>query len=301
MASSTPDGDRAFDRSVSASPWRSALGTLARDRSAVAGLVILAALALIALAAPYVAPYDPRAQPDIVALKYLSPTLAHPFGTDHLSRDVLSRIIFGSRVSLSVAFLSVVVAATVGTGYGAVAGYVGGKLDSLMMRIVDALLSIPRVLLLIAVATLWNGFELTGLVLLLGLTGWFGVSRLVRTLVLGAREDEFVTAARALGATHARIFNHHILPQVISPVLVAATLAIGNVIVIEAGLTFLGMGVRPPNASWGSIFYDGMRDVAGAWWISISAGAALVTTVLAVNLVADGLREALNARQLPAR
>jgi peptide/nickel transport system permease protein len=170
-----------------------------------------------------------------------------------------------------------------------------------MMRIVDALLSIPRVLLLIAVATLWNGFELTGLVLLLGLTGWFGVSRLVRTLVLGAREDEFVTAARALGATHARIFIHHILPQVISPVLVAATLAIGNVIVIEAGLTFLGMGVRPPNASWGSIFYDGMRDVAGAWWISISAGAALVTTVLAVNLVADGLREALNARQLPAR
>jgi len=265
------------------------------------GLAILVTLALIALTAPYVAPYDPRAQPDIVALKYLPPTLGHPFGTDHLSRDVLSRIIFGSRVSLSVAFLSVVVAATVGTGYGAIAGYVGGKLDGLMMRVVDALLSIPRVLLLIAVATLWNGLELTGLVLLLGLTGWFGVSRLVRTLVLSAREDEFVTAARALGATHTRILVHHILPQVLSPVLVAATLAIGNVIVIEAGLTFLGMGVRPPNASWGSIFYDGMRDVRAAWWISISAGAALVITVLAVNLVADGLREALNARQLPAR
>ena len=301
MASSAPDGGGAFDRPGAASPWRSALVTLARDRSAMTGLAILVTLALIALTAPYVAPYDPRAQPDIVALKYLPPTLGHPFGTDHLSRDVLSRIIFGSRVSLSVAFLSVVVAATVGTGYGAIAGYVGGKLDGLMMRVVDALLSIPRVLLLIAVATLWNGLELTGLVLLLGLTGWFGVSRLVRTLVLSAREDEFVTAARALGATHTRILVHHILPQVLSPVLVAATLAIGNVIVIEAGLTFLGMGVRPPNASWGSIFYDGMRDVRAAWWISILAGAALVITVLAVNLVADGLREALNARQLPAR
>jgi peptide/nickel transport system permease protein len=169
-----------------------------------------------------------------------------------------------------------------------------------MMRVVDALLSILA-LLLIAVATLWNGLELAGLVLLLGLTGWFGVSRLVRTLVLSAREDEYVTAARALGATHTRIVIHHILPQVLSPVLVAATLAIGNVIVIEAGLTFLGMGVRPPNASWGSIFYDGMPDVGAAWWVSISAGAALVITVLAVNLVADGLREALNARQLPAR
>jgi peptide/nickel transport system permease protein len=301
MAGSTPNRGGAFDRIGAASPWRAALGTLARDRSAMAGLAILAALALVALAAPYVAPYDPRAQPDIVALKNLPPTLAHPLGTDQFSRDVLSRIIFGSRVSLSVAFLSVIVAATVGTGYGAIAGYVGGKLDGLMMRIVDALLSIPRVLLLIAIATLWNGFALTGLVLLLGLTGWFGVSRLVRTLVLSAREDEFVTAARALGASHTRILIHHILPQVISPVLVAATLAIGNVIVIEAGLTFLGMGVPPPSASWGSIFYDGKDVVGTAWWISISAGVALVITVLAVNLVADGLREALNARQLPAR
>lgn len=300
-ATPAPDDDRPLECTGAASPWRSAIGALARDRSALAGMGILLVLAVVAIAAPVVAPYDPRAQPDIVALKYLPPTLKHPFGTDHLSRDVLSRIVFGSRISLSVAFLSVVVAATVGTGYGAIAGYVGGKLDTVMMRVVDALLSIPRVLLLIAVATLWDRLGLAGLVLLLGLTGWFGVSRLVRTLVLGAREDEMVTAARALGATHTRILVHHILPQVFSPVLVAATLAIGNVIVIEAGLTYLGMGVRPPNASWGSVFYDGMRDVSGAWWVSVSAGAALVITVLAVNLVADGLRQALNARQLPAR
>ena len=287
----------------SASPWRSALITLTRDRSAMAGLVLLALLAIVALAARHVAPYDFKDQPDIVGLKNMAPTLAHPFGTDALSRDVLSRVIWGSRVSLSVAFLSVIVAATVGTAYGAIAGYFGGVADTVMMRIVDALLAIPRVLLLIAIATLWDGLGLAGLILLLGLTGWFGVSRLVRTLVLSAREDEFVTAARALGAPDFRILLHHILPQVIAPVLVAATLAIGNVVVVEAGLTYLGIGVKEPNASWGSIFQDGMRvaPIESAWWISVSAGVALIITVLAVNLVADGLREALNARQLPAR
>lgn len=265
------------------------------------GVVLLALLALIALGARHVAPYDPNAQPDIVALKYLAPSSSHPFGTDQLSRDVLSRIIWGGRFSLSIAFLSVIVAATVGTVYGAVAGYLGGAIDTFLMRVVDALLAIPRVLLLIAVVTLWDRPGLIGLVFLLGLTGWFGVSRLVRTLVVSAREDEFVTAARSLGASHARILFHHILPQVISPVLVAATLAIGNVIVIEAGLAYLGMGVPPPYASWGSVFYDGMSAVRSAWWISVFAGLALIITVLAVNLVADGLRQALNTRQLPAR
>jgi peptide/nickel transport system permease protein len=157
------------------------------------------------------------------------------------------------------------------------------------------------VLLLIAIATLWNKLGIVGLIFLLGLTGWFGVSRLVRTLVIGAREDEFVTAARALGASDGRILALHILPQVISPVLVSATLAVGNVIVIEVGLTYLGMGVQAPRASWGSVFYDGIRSFPSAWWVSVFAGVALVITVLAVNLVADGLREALNARQLPPR
>ena len=266
------------------------------------GLVVLALLALLALGGQHIAPYDCKAQPDIIALKSVAPSLAHPFGTDQYSRDVLSRIICGSRVSLSVAFLSVIVAVTVGTTYGAVAGYVGGMTDTALMRFLDALMAIPRVLLLIAVATLWRGLGITGLVLLLGLTGWFGVSRLVRTLVIGARQDEFVTAARALGASNARILAHHILPQVVSPVLVAATLAIGNVIVIEAGLTYLGMGVPMPYASWGSIFYDGMDSpFLSTWWVALFAGAALVVTVLAVNLVADGLRDALNTRQLPPR
>ena len=287
--------------SAQPSTWRDALRRVARDRSAMAGLAVLGVLAVLALAAPLVTPYDPRIQPDIVALKNQAPSLAHPFGTDEYSRDVLSRIIYGGRVSLSIAFLSVIVSATVGTAYGAVAGYAGGLVDSAMMRAVDALLAIPRVLLLIAVATLWNGLGIVGLILLLGLTGWLGVSRLVRSLVISAREDEFVTAVRALGASHARILALHIVPQVIAPVLVAATLAVGNVIVIEAGLTFLGMGVQPPDASWGSVFHDGMTALASTWWVSFFAGIALVVTVLAVNLVADGLREALNARQLPAR
>ena len=287
--------------SVHPSTWRTAVRRVVRDRSAMVGLIVLVLLALLALAAPLVAPYDPKIQPDIIALKNHAPSLAHPFGTDEYSRDVLTRIIYGGRVSLSIAFLSVIVAATMGTAYGAVAGYAGGLVDSAMMRTVDALLAIPRVLLLIAVATLWNGLGMVGLILLLGFTGWFGVSRLVRSLVISAREDDFVTAARALGASHARILVLHIVPQVIAPVLVAATLAVGNVIVIEAGLTYLGMGVQPPDASWGSVFHDGMTALASTWWVSFFAGVALVVTVLAVNLVADGLREALNARQLPAR
>ena len=292
MTAFPPEPEHPVLRSAGGSPWRCGLRALARDRSAMAGVAMLTLLALIALGARYVAPYDPIAQPDIVGLKNLPPSLAHPFGTDHLSRDVLSRVIFGSRVSLSIAFLSVIVAATVGTAYGAIAGYGGGVLDAIMMRLVDAFLAIPRVLLLIAVATLWDRLGLIGLILLLGLTGWFAVSRLVRTMVLSAREDEFVTAARALGASDARILVQYILPHVISPVLVAATLGIGNVIVIEAGLTYLGMGVQPPNASWGSIFQDGMTGVQfqSAWWVSVSAGIALIITVLAVNLVADGLR-----------
>lgn len=284
-----------------ASPWRAALRRLARDRSAMVGAAVLLVLTAMALAGSLVAPYDCRAQLDIVGLKNAPPSLAHPFGTDEFSRDVLSRLMCGARVSLAVAFLSVLVAATVGTAYGAIAGYVGGVADAVLMRVVDALLAIPRVLLLIAVATLWNGLGVAGLVLLLGLTGWFAVSRLVRTLVVSAREDDFVVAARALGATDVRILVQHILPRVISPVLVAATLAVGNVIVIEAGLTYLGMGIQPPHASWGSVFRDGMNTFPSSWWVSVFAGGALVITVLAVNLVADGLREALNARQLPAR
>jgi peptide/nickel transport system permease protein len=294
-------GPREESEDSAAADWRGLLRAIASDRSAVVGVVVLLSLAVMAVAAPLVAPYGPEVQHDILRLRSLAPTASYPLGTDLHSRDVLSRIIYGTRVSLSVAFLSVTVAVIVGTAYGAAAGYFGGRIDSVMMRFVDAMLAIPRVLLLIAVATLWNGIELAGLVLLLGFTGWFGMSRLVRAIVLSAREDEFVTAARALGASDARILALHILPQAISPVLVAATLAIGNVVVIEAGLSYLGIGVQEPVASWGSVFHLGMENFPSTWWAPMFAGLALVLTVLAVNLVADGLRRALSTRQLPAR
>lgn len=267
----------------------------------MAGAAVLLLLIGAAAAAPLLTPYDPIKPLDIVALKNLPPSFAHPFGTDQFSRDIFARLVYGARVSLAIAFLSVLMAVTVGTAYGAIAGYVGGLTDTLLMRVVDALLAIPRVLLLIAIATLWYPVSVKGLVLILGLTGWFGVSRLVRTMVVSAREDDFVAAARALGARDSRVLVHHILPRVIAPVLVAATFAVGNVIVVEAGLTYLGMGIRLPAPSWGGVFYDGMEVFASSAWASLFASLTLVITVLAVNLVADGLRRALNARQLPAR
>jgi peptide/nickel transport system permease protein len=280
-----------------AGPWREAFARTRRDRGAMIGLAVLAALALAAVFAPLVAPYDPIAQPDIIALKSLPPSAAHPFGTDQASRDILSRVIYGARVSLGVAALSVLVAITVGTLYGAVAGYRGGRADSAMMRVVDTLLAIPRVLFLIAVLSLWTGAPMTTLVLLIGLTGWFGVSRIVRAQVLSLKEREFVVAARALGADGRRLLVRHILPNVASAIVVAATLGVGNVIILEAGLSYLGLGVQPPQASWGSIIRDGAEQVTTLWWISLFPGLAIVVTVMALNALGDGLRDALDARR----
>ncbi|HKG95067.1 MAG TPA: ABC transporter permease [Gemmatimonadaceae bacterium] len=281
---------------AAAGPWRGAVRRLRRDRSAMVGLAALAALALAAVFAPLVAPYDPIDQPDIIGLKSLPPSLAHPFGTDQASRDVLSRVIYGARVSLGVAALSMLVAITMGTIYGAVAGYRGGRTDAAMMRAVDTLLSIPRILLLIAVLSLWTRTPILALVLLIGFTGWFGVSRIVRAQVLSLKEREFVVAARALGASGPRLLVRHILPNVASPIVVAATLGVGHVIILEAGLSYLGLGVQPPQASWGSIIRDGSEQVTTLWWISLFPGLAIVLTVMALNALGDGMRDALDVR-----
>jgi peptide/nickel transport system permease protein len=282
-------------------PWRRALARLRGDRSAMLGLWMIVALAALALLAPLLAPYDPIHQPDIVALKSLPPSLAHPFGTDQYSRDLLSRVLYGSRVSLAVGLLAALVAVTVGTAWGAVAGWLGGGADGVMMRLVDAMLAIPRLLLLIVVAALWGRLPIPLLVMVLGLTGWFGTSRLVRAQVLGLKERDFVLGARALGAPGGRLLVRHVLPNALSPVVVAATLGVGSAIAVEAGLSYLGLGVRPPFASWGSIIADGAEDVATLWWISLFPGLAIVTTVMAFNALGDGLRDALDPRQLPGR
>ncbi|MEX0908814.1 MAG: ABC transporter permease, partial [Gemmatimonadaceae bacterium] len=233
------------------------------------------------------------AQPDIVTGNVLAPSPAHPLGTDQFSRDVLSRLLFGARISLIVGILATTVAVTVGTAWGLAAGYAGGLVDEVMMRLVDALMSIPRVLLVLALVALWGRMSTTGLVLLLGLTGWFQLSRLVRAEVLTARETDYVASARALGAHDFRIAIRHVLPNVLPPIIVFATIGLGNVIVLEAGLSYLGFGVQPPIPSWGNMIRDGSELMTTAWWISLFPGLAIVATVVAVNALGDGLRQAL--------
>lgn len=271
------------------------------NRGAVLALHLLVALVVVTVLAPALAPHPPAAQPDIVALKSLPPSLAHPFGTDQYSRDVLSRVLYGARVSLAVAVLSVLVAITLGVAYGGLAGLAGGRVDAVLMRLNDALLSVPRVLLLIAVLAALGRIDIEALVLLVGVTGWFGVSRIVRAEVRSVGATEFVTAARALGVGRRRLLVRHVLPNALSPVIVAATLAVGNVIVLEAGLSYLGIGVQPPQASWGNILQEGAAHIQALWWMSLFPGLAIVATVMAVNLVGDGLRDALDPKQVDGR
>ena len=264
-----------------------------------AALFILLALALVALLAPLLSPYDPSQQVDIVAMKNRAPSLTHLFGTDRFSRDVFTRVLHGARVSLSVAMLAVLVSAIVGTLYGLVSAVAGDAVDAVLMRLLDAMLSIPRVLLLIAILALWNPVPIPGLILILGLTGWFRVSRLVRAEALSLRERDFVTAARSLGASRRRIMLRHLLPNVLVPVIVASTLDVGNVIVLEAGLSYIGIGAREPVASWGTMLHEGTDVFAGTWWSAFFPGLAIVLTVLCVNVVGDALRGLLDPRHLP--
>ncbi len=270
-------------------------------RGARIAAAVVVILLLTAIFAPWISPYDPGAQPDIVGLKSQPPSLAHPFGTDVFSRDVLSRVIHGSRVSLTVGMLAMLLAIVIGTSYGAIAGFAGGRVDNTMMRLIDALMAIPRILLLLVVLALWGRIHVALLIGLLGLTGWFGVSRLVRAQVLAVAKQEFVLSARALGAGDARVLLRHILPNIVSPVVVAATLGIGNVILLEAGLSYLGIGVQPPQASWGNIIQDAGGQITQLWWVSLFPGLVILTTVMAFNTLGDALRDAIDPRAQPGR
>lgn len=270
---------------------------LMSDRSAVFAAALLLAIAVPCLLASIFSPYDPSAQPDPIGMQNAAPSLLHPMGTDSFSRDVLSRLLYGGRLSLTVAVFATLVSVTLGTAYGAVAGYSNGFAATAMERMLDALLAIPRLLLLIAIFAAWRDMPLAVFVIMLGLTGWYGLARLVRGQVLALRERDFVASARALGATRARILVRHILPNVVSPIVVAATLGIGHVIVLEAGLSWLGIGVRQPTASWGNMIQDGSDQLARAWWVSLFPGLAIVLTVMAFNVFGDALLRALSPRQ----
>ena len=276
---------------VRQAPLARTFGRILERRSPRAALVVLALITVVGLLAPVIAPYDPAAQPDIVRLKELPPSQAHPFGTDSYSRDVLSRVLYGARLSLLIGILATVVSLTVGVAFGAIAGYAGGIVDTIMMRVLDAFLAIPRLLLLVAILAAWPRLSIGALILFLGLTGWFGLSRIVRGQVLALKHAEFVTAARALGASRRRILLRHLLPNLVSPIVVAATLGVAHVIVLEAGLSFLGIGVPQPGASWGNIIRDGSDQIA-LWWMSLFPGLMMVLTVMTLNVLGESMRDA---------
>jgi peptide/nickel transport system permease protein len=276
---------------------RTVMRRLMAKRSAVAATALLFAVVIPCAGAPLFAPYDPIAiDSDFVALRSQPPSAAHPFGTDPSSRDVLSRVLYGGRLSLSIALVATLVSITFGTAYGAVAGFAGGIVESVMMRILDALLSIPRLLLLIAIFAAWQHLPKKSFVVFVGLTGWYGLSRIVRGQVLAIKGEEFVIAARALGAGGARILVRHVLPNILTPVIVAAALGVGRVILLEAGLSYLGVGLPVPDPSWGNIIQEGSGDFIQLWWMFLFPGMAIILTVMAFNVLGDALREALEPR-----
>ena len=286
-----------------------------RDGMMWVGIAVLATLAVIAIAAPWLAPHDPLAAD--VAQALLPPSSAHWLGTDQLGRDVLSRLIYGTRISLVIGVVSVGVAVIIGTAVGSIAGFAGGWLDSVLMRFVDTMLSVPLIFLLLAIVAMdpaerllslttwpiiggiaarvfaWVDVRILVLMAAIGAMSWMGVARLVRAEILSLKEREFVLAARAIGASRWRMLTRHLIPNALNPVLVSATLGVGGAILTESVLSYLGLGVQPPVPSWGNILNEGRVALGVAWWLTLSPGVCILVTVLAFNLVGEGLRERL--------
>ncbi|HEU4882089.1 MAG TPA: oligopeptide ABC transporter permease [Longimicrobium sp.] len=278
------------------SQWAIAARHFKKNKLAIAGLVVMILLYVITLITPLIAPFDPAAQGDIITSRYLPPSLEHLMGTDKFGRDIFSRVLYGARISLSIGFVAVGISVTLGTLIGALAGYFGGWVDGVLMRFTDMMLAFPRLVLLIVVIAVFENQSIWLVVVVLGLTGWMGTSRIVRGEVLSLREREFVQAARALGMGDWRIILRHVIPNTLAPVIVSATLGIGLTILTEASLSFLGLGVQPPTPSWGNMVADGRDALTQAWWIATFPGLAIVLTVVAFNLLGDGLRDALDPR-----
>jgi peptide/nickel transport system permease protein len=264
------------------------------NKLAVAGLIVIVLMYAIAIAAPLISRYDPTVlQP---GARSKPPTAEHWLGTDRNTRDVYARLIVGARVSLSVGFTAVLIIMSVGTALGAIAGFFGGIVDALIMRFTDILLSIPQILLLISAAALFTA-SLKTTVIVIGLTSWPGAARLVRGQFLSLRNQEFVTAARAIGATPVQIIRRHLFPNTLAVIIVEATLWLSYAILLEAALSYLGLGVQIPTPSWGNMLQQGQTELLnGAWWLTLFPGLAIFITVLAFNLMGDGLRDALDPR-----
>ncbi len=276
------------------SSWQQVWRRFRRHRLAVIGGGVAAVLSLASLGAPWLAPSRPEAID--LAARWQRPTRAHPFGTDELGRDVLSRGLYAGRVSLAVGYVSAVGVAASGTVAGVIAGYYGGLADSVLMRLVDVLLSLPAIPLYLIMSALLPGGGAARIILIFLLFGWTGTARLVRGQVLSLRRQEFVEAARAIGASGPRIMLRHLVPNAIAPVIVATTLAVGGFILAESGLSYLGLGIQPPTPSWGNMLQRAQQYVWNASWLAILPGALIFVTVLSFNFLGDGLRDALDPR-----
>ena len=269
--------------------WR----TFRRNQLALIGAAVVSVLVLLAVLAPVLAPWEPNK----LDTKHIldPPSRSHWLGTDQLGRDVLARVLYGSRISLAVGFVSVGIATLIGVLLGSAAGYQGGAVDTVIMRLVDLMLVFPRFFLLLAVLALLRPSIWT-IMAIIGLTGWMGVARLVRAEFLTLREREFVIWSESIGAGALRVVFRHILPNALAPVLVAMTLGIPAAILTESGLSFLGLGVQPPYATWGNILNDGKDVLEIAWWMTLYPGLAILITVLSYNLMGEGIRDALDPR-----
>lgn len=279
--------------------WAVFLRRLARRRTALVGLLVLALVVATAVTAPWVSPFDPveqsigdRLQPPVW---HDAAGRLHLLGTDHLGRDIAARVVFGARPALLVGFAAVTISGILGMLIGLVAGYFGGRVDDVLMRLADIQLAFPFILLAIAVIGVL-GPSLNTIILVIGVSSWVVYARIVRSAVLSLREREFVHAAQALGSGDTRILARHILPNAFTPWLVVATLDMARVIVIESALSFLGLGVQPPAPTWGGMLADGRVYLSTAWWLATFPGLAILVTVLGINLFGDGLRDTLDPR-----
>jgi peptide/nickel transport system permease protein len=280
--------------------WQLAWRKFRRHHLALAGLAILIVLIIAAIIGPILSPFvfNEIPNPDVHVLAGRPPSLAHPFGeTGGLQRDVLQLVVTGARTSLLIGFLSMLIGVGIGTFVGAVAGYAGGFLDNVLMRIVDVMLSLPILFVILVASRFFGGGNVLLIIIIVGFFSWMGIARLVRSLFLSIREREFVEAARAVGVRDRRIIFRHILPNAVSPIIVTASLVVGGNIIGEAFVSFLGFGVNPIYPTWGNILSNALGFIqVGNWWWPLFPGLAIILTVLAVNFIGDGLRDALDPR-----
>ena len=265
-----------------------------KNKLAIFGLAVILVVVLVAIFASFITKYDPAYIDIKEAL--LSPSIDHPLGTDALGRDLFSRMAHASRIALLIGFVAVGLAAIVGVTLGAIAGYFGGKIDACLMRFTDIMLCFPRFFLILSVIAM-VGPSIFNVMIIIGLTGWMGMARLIRAEILTLKTRDYVSASRVLGASHTFIITRHLIPNGIGPVLVSFVFGVAGAILTEAGLSFLGLGVQPPNPSWGNILMEGKAVLGVGWWVILFPGLAILITVLAFNLVGEGLRDMINPKK----